>query len=228
VALSQPNTDNSAIWEYFQNDKVYLFAGSMPRFKYLIKAAGKPRGTLLNIGCGDGAVERIAQKKGWTVVSVDPDKPSVDKLVADGIDARTGLIEQLPVCDKSVDIVVVSEVFEHLSSESIAGGLPELCRVLKNDGELIGTVPFREDLDENTVLCPGCKKVFHRWGHQQTFDESRMRELLTKHFKSITMTPRFFYNTRSTLAQLPKVIASKFGVHSGGENLFFRARNPLY
>jgi SAM-dependent methyltransferase len=225
--LSQPNTDNSAIWEYFQNDKLYLFAGSMPRFKYLIKAAGKPRGTLLNIGCGDGAVERLAQKKGWTVVSVDPDKPSVDKLVADGIDARTGLIEQLPVCDKSVDIVVVSEVFEHLSAESIAGGLPELCRVLKNDGELIGTVPFRENMDDNTVLCPGCKKVFHRWGHQQTFDESRMRELLTKHFKSITMTPRFFYNTKSTLAQLPKVIASKFGVHSGGENLFFRARNPL-
>ncbi len=126
----------------------------------------------MNIGCGDGYLERSAQQKGWQVVSVDPDSKSVDELKANGIDARCGFIESLPVESESINVVVSTEVFEHLIPDSMEAGLKEIHRILSPGGILIGTVPYRENLADNEVFCPDCRKSFHRWGHHQSFDES--------------------------------------------------------
>jgi len=218
------NTDNAPIWEYFQNSSLESFGDSVPRLRYLVARAGRPSGVLLNIGTGDGALERLAAVKGWNVISVDPDASTLAKLAAPRIETRQGLIENLPVDSNSVDVVVVSEVFEHLSSESMAAGLAEIKRILKPTGRLLGTVPYRESLAVNTVFCPDCKKVFHRWGHQQTFDLPKLRDALSVHMRPLTIRPRFFLDWKSTLAHFPKVAASFLGIHSGNEHIFFVCR----
>jgi SAM-dependent methyltransferase len=218
------NTDNAPIWEYFQNSSLESFDDSAPRFRYLVARAGKPPGVLLNIGAGNGALERLAAGKGWNVISVDPDASSLAKLSAPRIDTRQGVIENLPVASDSVDVVVVSEVFEHLSPESMSVGLKEITRILKPTGKLLGTVPYRESLAANMVFCPDCKKVFHRWGHQQTFDVPRLREAVSAHLRPVIIRPRFFLDWKSTLAQFPKVAASFLGIHSGNEHIFFVCR----
>lgn len=215
------DTDNARIWEYFQNSYPQSFDDSAPRLRYLVARAGNPSGVLLNIGTGNGALERLASAKGWTVVSVDPDASTLAKLSASKIDARQGVIENLPADSNSIDVVVVSEVFEHLSPASMSAGLAEIKRILKPTGKLLGTVPYRESLAANMVFCPDCKKVFHRWGHQQTFDVPKLREALNAHLRPVTIRPRFFLNWKSTLAQFPKVAASFMGIHSGNEHIFF-------
>src|SRR3712207_7275576 len=50
--------------------------------------------------------------------------------------------------------------------------LDEVRRVLKSGGRFIGTVPYREDLPANEVMCPHCSSTFRRWGHEQSFDRS--------------------------------------------------------
>jgi SAM-dependent methyltransferase len=215
------NTDNAPIWEYFQNSSLESFDDSAPRLRYLVACAGYPSGLLLNIGTGNGALERLAAAKGWNVISVDPDASTLAKLSASNIDTRQGVIENLPVDSNSVDVVVVSEVFEHLSPESMSAGLEEIKRILKPTGKLLGTVPYRESLAANMVFCPDCKKVFHRWGHQQTFNVPKLREALSAHLRPVTIRPRFFLNWKSTLAQFPKVAASFLGMHSGNEHIFF-------
>jgi SAM-dependent methyltransferase len=222
--ISTMNTDNAPIWEYFQNSSLESFDDSAPRFRYLIAQSGKPSGVLLNIGAGNGALERLAAVEGWNVISVDPDASTLAKLSGPRIETRQGVIENLPVDSDSVDVVVVSEVFEHLSPESMSAGLAETKRVLKPTGKLLGTVPYRESLAASTVFCPGCKKVFHRWGHQQTFDVPKLREALSVHMRPLTIRPRFFLDWKSTLAQFPKVAASFLGIHSGNEHVFFVCR----
>jgi SAM-dependent methyltransferase len=185
------NTDNAAIWEYFQNSSLESFDDSGPRLRYLVARAGNPSGVLLNIGTGSGALERLAAAKGWNVISVDPDASTLAKLSAPKIDTRQGLIENLPADSNSVDVVVASEVLEHLSPECMAAGLAEIKRILKPTGKLLGTVPYRESLAASMVFCPDCKKVFHRWGHQQTFDVPKLREALSAHLRPLTIRPRF-------------------------------------
>jgi len=218
------NTDNGPIWEYFQNSCVESFDDSVPRLRYLVARGGNPSGVLLNIGVGNGALERLAATRGWNVISVDPDASSLAKLRAPGIETRQGVIEKLPVDSDSIDVVIASEVFEHLSPESMSAGLAEIKRILKPTGKLLGTVPYRESLAASTVFCPDCKKVFHRWGHQQTFDVPKMREALSTHLHPVVVRPRFFLNWKSTFAQFPKVAASLLGVHSGNEHIFFVCR----
>jgi hypothetical protein len=48
--------------------------------------------------------------------------------------------------------------------------LSEFERILKKEGVVIATFPFREDLSRNTFVCPHCGESFHRYGHARTFD----------------------------------------------------------
>ncbi len=230
------SSHNAALWEHFQNEQRELFVGAEPRLNHLLRLASSYRpniamseSSLLNIGCGNGYMEITAKKKGWCVISVDPDEKAMKELQNAGIDARSGYIESLPVESRTISVVIATEVFEHLSADVLAAGFREIHRVLRDGGILLGTVPYRETLQENTVFCPECKKSFHRWGHQQSFDLPTMRSLLAAHFQVAALRVRFFppwpqLNWKGMLASLPKFFLSRIGIHGSGENLVFMAR----
>jgi SAM-dependent methyltransferase len=182
------------LWSHIQTERLDAFEGAKTRLDSLIRRAEKlTRGrNLLNIGCGNGYLEARAQGRRWQVVSVDPDQKSVNRLSSMGIDARCGSITALPVAAASMDVVICTEVFEHLTQETLELGLKEIKRVLVPGGALIGTVPYRENLQENEVFCPHCNTVFHRWGHHQSFDEVKMRAVLGREFYLRTVKPVYF------------------------------------
>ena len=167
------------IWDYFQDEGIQSFSGSVPRLRFLFWKACKilegrtPR--VLNIGAGNGWLERRCLKQGWETYALDPSEGAVQKLVQDGVSAKPGYIESIPYPDNLFDIVFCSEVLEHLSNEQLTQGLREIRRVQKDRGWLIGTVPFNENLGESEVVCPHCGERFHRWGHMQSFDKARLR-----------------------------------------------------
>jgi SAM-dependent methyltransferase len=169
------------IWDYFQSDGLEIFSSSIPRLSFLINKAGKlsrQKPTVLNIGIGNGWLERECVRRGWNTYSLDPSEVAVKKLEDDGLRAKAGYIEAIPYEDNFFDICFCSEVLEHLSDEQLYSGLKEIKRILKKGGYLIGTVPFNEYLLDNQVVCPDCKKVFHRWGHLQSFDKVKMKNIL--------------------------------------------------
>ena len=183
---------------------------------------------MLNIGCGDGHLERAAVARGWRVLSVDPDDASVQRLRSMGIEARRGIIESLPIPSESLHLVACSEVLEHLTSDSLTAGLKEIRRVLKPGGILIGTVPYRENLVDNEVFCPNCQNVFHRWGHYQSFDEARIRAVLDEHLSVVDVRPRYFpqwraLNWKGKLVASAQRAFSLFGVYGAGAKLVFAA-----
>jgi len=96
----------------------------------------------LDAGCGYGAFSSAAAERGATVISVDIG----ERLVARAC-ARTGgrgLVAdvcRLALRDRSVDVVISSEMLEH--TEAPERAIEELARVLRTDGLLVLTTPNR-------------------------------------------------------------------------------------
>jgi len=226
-------TLHDPIWSYFQNEAQSVFEGSHTRLDSLVRIVGRltkaPRPVLLNIGIGNGHLERTAHARGWQVHALDPSPESVAALVSSGIAAETGRIEAMPFADGQFDCVVASEVFEHLTDSQRARGLEEIRRVLKPGGYLVGTVPYREVLQENLAICPKCQQVFHRWGHTTSFDLPKLRGELAPHFGQVTCRRTAFvqFAGRSLggkVKSLVRLVLGKCGASIAVPNILFTAR----
>lgn len=220
-------------WSHFQNERTDLFSGAYRRLRRLVHYAARryKAPDVVNIGTGDGYLERHAAGLGWHVIGIDPDARAIDRLRAAGIDGRVGAIERIPLPDGSADVVFVSEVFEHLTENSLTTGLGEIGRVLRRGGCLIGTVPYLENLAEQECVCPGCGLSFHRWGHQQSFTPERLAHFLAADFAVERCGPVYFPSWRmmdlrsKVNAALRIALLNPLGVHRTNENILFICRN---
>ena len=222
--------NQNAIWEYYQNEAPESFSGSLGRIRFLVGRIQKPA-AVLNIGCGSGIFEQLALRKGLRTFSLDPSEKAIKQLQSRlniGDNARAGYIQSIPFPDESFDAVVVSEVLEHLSLDVVRQGLGDVRRVLKPGGRLLGTVPSREDLKQQTVVCPSCAHTFHRWGHEQSFEPVNLRVLLSEYFQVKTVMERPFVtwnslNGKGKAAAVAKWLLWSVGCHGAGENIYFEA-----
>lgn len=225
--------NQEAIWDHFQNEAVDSFSDSQPRQEFLVRQL--PRGArVLNIGVGAGNFERAAQAAGLDIHCLDPNERAIARLretLGLGEKAQAGYSQALPFGDATFDAVVMSEVLEHLSDEIIAGTLEEVRRVLVPGGRFLGTVPARERLESQHVVCPSCSHHFHRWGHVQSFDAARLRAVLSARLEVETLHETHFVSWRSLnwkgkLVAAARAAARGLGAHSSGESLYFVARKP--
>lgn len=178
------------IWSHFQNRQSESFDAATPRLRKLIRWVcsdwkGNRPANVLNIGIGNGFLERYAVERGFKVASLDPDTEAISRLAALGIDARVGYAEAMPFDGRTFDYVIASEVLEHLSASQRAVALAEIARVLSASGCLLVTVPYQENLALNEVICPDCGKLFHRWGHQKSFTRQSLSDELRVHFPRV-------------------------------------------
>ena len=101
--------------------------------------------TVLDAGCGDGALAVAAAACPLRVIGLDAAVPMVTAARAHGPVVR-GDITALPVADGSVDAVVVVNVLYHLDEPEVA--LREARRVLGPDGLLVAGTVARSDSPE--------------------------------------------------------------------------------
>ena len=225
-----PVDSQVALWSHFQTQRTAAFDAARGRLDSLIRYAERrvSRGSLLNVGPGNGYLECAARQRGWSVISVDPDRESVQRIASMGIDARCGVIQSLPVASESIHVAICTEVLEHVDPELLDAGIRELSRVLSPNGIFIGTVPYRENLIENEVYCIRCNNTFHRWGHWQSFDESKMSELLRPYFTLHALRQKYFLNWnvpswKNRLANAARFAFSLVGIYGSNTNLLFIA-----
>ena len=221
------------IWEHFQNGSEATFGAATGRLDYLVRRIRNLDGqgplNVLNIGTGDGYLEKRVKAQGWESYALDPNPAAIERLAQEGIQGRVGRIEQIPFADGMFDVVVVSEVLEHISENQLPEALREIERVLARGGHLVGTVPYRERLEDWRVVCPSCGDIFHRWGHQSSFDERSMSRRISELFEIEALGPKYLppwrrLNWKGTLTAILKWSLANLGVHGSGENLFFLAK----
>lgn len=118
----------------------------------LVIGLAKPGEHLLDAGCGPGFLAAALAQKGLRVSGIDADPESIERARISGRlpDAMTGDICSLPFPDKSFDIVVSSEVLEHVKDH--VGALKELRRVCS--GPIVLTLPAHQYLwtESDTLL----------------------------------------------------------------------------
>ena len=173
--------EQGKIWDVLQTetDSAENFPEARQRY---MAARLKPGQDVLNIGVGSGALERLCLKRGVRMHSLDPSAGAIDRLRRDldmGNRAQAGFAQSMPFADASFDVVVMSEVLEHLDDAVLTVSLAEVRRVLRPGGYLLASTPFAETLRDGRTVCPHCGGQFHRMGHVQSFDRERMSHLLT-------------------------------------------------
>lgn len=201
--------EHDRIWEHIQTQRVDFFDGALGRYASMAALArrrfGRDGGRVLNIGVGPGRFERMLLERGWRVASLDPSANALSALADADVDARCGYAQAMPFHAGAFDVVVASEVLEHIDPATRLQALDEIARVLAPGGWFIGSVPYREVLAEQEVICPDCGKVFHRWGHVSSFDIPALLAELSPRFEKVHCRPVSFVNWRA--ARSPTALA---------------------
>ncbi|HKT87544.1 MAG TPA: class I SAM-dependent methyltransferase [Candidatus Sulfotelmatobacter sp.] len=104
---------------------------------------------LLDIGCGDGTLLRMAQQLGVkSAIGLLATEEEVALVRKTGVDARRGFSDQLPVADASISVVVCNNVLLIVPREKIPASLREIWRVARPGARIfIGEIPFVQPVD---------------------------------------------------------------------------------
>ena len=230
--MGQAMSNQKKIWDHFQSVGINSFSLNQGRLEYLAKQL-RPGTNVLNIGVGNGVLERLAVGKNVDIWSLDPSELAIERLrstLGMAEKAQVGYCQTMPFSNEQFDVVVMSEVLEHLDETVFFKTLAEVHRVLRSGGRFIGTVPARERLEDAQVVCPHCGEKFHRWGHIQAFDVGTLTEALRSNFKVDRIFEHFFIDWAAVglirkLQGLLKKLLSWRGIGTYGtcRNIFFEA-----
>lgn len=230
--MEPATSDQKKIWDHFQNEGIRSFVQSQGRLEFLVRHL-RPGVRALNIGVGNGALERMAAEKGVDIWSLDPSDRAIEALRKElRLDekAQVGFSQAMPFSDRHFDVVVMSEVLEHLDEKVFEATLAEVRRILRPGGQFIGTVPARENLEDSIVVCPHCGIQFHRWGHKRSFSVAILAATLEQYFLVDSVCEKFFVDWESVnwwrkLQGLIKKFLSwrGIGTYGIGRNIYFSA-----
>jgi SAM-dependent methyltransferase len=121
-------------------DEHWWFQGRRAVIWSLLERAGlRGRQRVLDAGCGTG---RNLLEFGvlGTAAGVDVSPEAVEFCIRRGIDrVQVGEVERLPFDDRSFDLILATDVLEHVEDDRVA--LRELRRVAAAGGHLLATVP---------------------------------------------------------------------------------------
>lgn len=109
----------------------------------------RPGDDLVDIGCGDGTLLRMAARVGTrTAIGLLATEEEVAVLRRFGLDAKQGLTDELPIADESASVVVCNSVLLVVPKEKIPASLREIYRIAKPDARIfLGEIPFVEPHD---------------------------------------------------------------------------------
>lgn len=103
--------------------------------------------TLIDVGCGAGALSHLLAGEGAHVVGVDPSADAIARAVAGGGPSErylAGCAEDLPVADHHADIVTFLNSLHHVSTGALRQALAEARRVVRADGIVYIQEPLAE------------------------------------------------------------------------------------
>ncbi len=179
---------------------------------------------IADIGCGDGFLSYNLKKRFKNVFSLDLSFKRLNTASSNLKNAAllNGDITDLPFKDKIFDLVICSEVLEHIADLNKALG--ELSRIAKKT--IIITVPYKQE--PILVNCPHCKKKLHLSGHVNYFTGKELiqafhKEGFTKSRFKIFYTI-FSYNSQTL--KLPGIIRTAIDGALASLSKFFSFLKP--
>ena len=164
---SHKRFDLDEVWDSFSDTERLRVEATLARVD--VSASG-----ILDVGAGDGRLTRRLAEATPHTVALDFSRASLAR-AADLRLRVQGSVLTLPFADASFDMVLATEVLEHLSDADRRLAVRELVRVTRK--RVLVTVPFRETLAEEMCQCERCESVFHAYGHMRAFARADLARL---------------------------------------------------
>lgn len=157
----------NALRDFYENPEVPASSGADRAYRQAemladVLADVKRPATILDIGCGDGFATGVAAQRNpghrfagldWSAISLTAARRRGIAALRAGLDAP-----RLPIRPGSVDVVVMSEVIEHLVDTDSA--IEAAHRVLKPGGSLLLSTPNLAAWYNRGLLAVGIQPVF--------------------------------------------------------------------
>lgn len=149
------------------------------RFEYLLKLS-KKRGNVLDVGCGEGYFIRFADKRfdKYTGIDISSErlKNAREKITGmQNIQLMVCDAEKTPFKNESFDAIFAADVLEHI--KNLDAAIDEIYRIIKNDGELIISIPTENAFYHLVEKITGGKSFFHY------HNSKKVNTLLKRKFK---------------------------------------------
>lgn len=125
--------------------------------------------SMVDLGCGNGTITNSIPL-GISTVAFDRSFTALK--IVHTHDRVLGDISSLPFKNRRFDLVMSSEVLEHLSDGVLEKAVTEIQRTSKR--YVLITVPNSEYVKKNFVKCEVCKHEFNPSFHIQRFNENRL------------------------------------------------------
>jgi|LGOV01.1.fsa_nt_gb ubiquinone/menaquinone biosynthesis C-methylase UbiE len=137
-------------------------------------------GKILDVGCGDGYITSLIFKKFEDVVGIDISKKAINfaREKNQGAKFVVGTCTNIPFSDESFDIIVASEVIEHVSYNDGKVFLKEARRVLTPKGKIIISTPNLSNLYRRYL-----GKLNKNSEHLKEYTKDELIRLLSAHFR---------------------------------------------
>lgn len=144
------------------------------RMTDLLRLVSGLGGSVLDVGARDGYFSRRLALQFNQVTALDLVQPNIsDPRIA----CVKGDATNLHFDSGAFDLVVCTEVLEHVSPLYLSRACYELARVSRS--HLLVGVPYRQDTRVGRTTCSSCGACNPPWGHVNVFDEDRLHHLFS-------------------------------------------------
>jgi SAM-dependent methyltransferase len=150
------------------------------RIEGVLKLIPPEVGSILDVGCGDGRITNRLADRYPKVVGVDISEAALQHVKAPKVRAS---VESLPFKDRSFDLVLATELLEHLPKAIYHKAIVEMKRVAKE--WILISVPWKEQLSIGQARCVRCGVIFHVNYHYRNFNSSSLKRLFSPEFKLV-------------------------------------------
>jgi len=164
---------DAAYDDYYDASNLEVPAFLARRLDEIVATLGSG-GRLLDVGFGAGTLLEAARRAGWKTAGVEVSLPAVEHARELGFDVVHGRLEDAAYPDASFDVVVATEIFEHISD--VRPLLREIARILRPGGLLWGTTPHGRGISGR--LLGASWSVMSPPEHVQLFSIAGMTKLL--------------------------------------------------
>ncbi|MCB2200265.1 class I SAM-dependent methyltransferase [bacterium] len=169
-----------------------IYRGNRPKIDHIIQQVRPfmhPGMKVAEFGLGEGYLIRRMFDSHMEVTGLDLSGYLIERLgELTKQEGRSISFIQADIADtkgytiEGQDAFFCLDILEHISEEEYAQALKNIHAALKPGGLFIGTVPNEENLAKSMVSCPNCGHEFHRIGHKQRFDKTKLVASLQQHF----------------------------------------------
>ncbi|NQV88628.1 MAG: class I SAM-dependent methyltransferase [Parcubacteria group bacterium] len=185
--------------------------GFRMRAKIILKEALRisKSSAVLDAGCGYGLYSMILAENGFNHIdAIDLDQKRIENInnvlgelprLRPSIKTHIGSITKLPFQNESYDLIICSEVVEHIRDDISA--IKELARVLKPNGTLILSVPYNSKYNQ---------RIFKMFGHERPgYTKENLSTLLRPEGVEITEDKYYEYSFGTKLFRFFNSLKSK-------------------